>query len=147
MAKSKKDDTMAKDKKGKTGKSVSRREMILTVAKGAFVLGALQFGVSTAMGAELQSDAQILLRRKKNRDLVYRALTDLNFRKQLELNPARALGKTPKQFTEKNRLETQKIVKLVKQIEDMLAKIADELLCANGGPCGIAITPNVPRTK
>jgi hypothetical protein len=141
---------MAKSKKGETGKSLSRRELILTASKGAFVLGALKFGVPSAMGAELQSDPQYLvLRRKKNRAMVYKALVDPAFRKQLETNPAAALGKTAQQFTAKNRLEVQKVMQVLKQIDDQLAKIADELLCANGGPCGIArgVETPVPLKK
>jgi hypothetical protein len=121
-----KGDKMMKSKKGKSGKSLSRRELLLKATKGAFVLGALQIGVPKA-GAQPQPGT-LDLRRKKNRDMVYRALTDPNFRKQIETNPAAALGKTPQQITEKNRAEMRKVLEIVKQVETKLAQLADELL-------------------
>jgi hypothetical protein len=123
-----------KSKKGKSEKSLSRRELLLKATTGAFVLGAFHFGAIQA-GAQT---AQLDLRRKKNRDMVYRALTDPTFRKQLETSPHTALGKTSQQITEKNRVEIRKVLDVVKQVETQLSRLADELLCANGGPCGIA---------
>lgn len=133
-----------KAKKGKTRKSISRREMLLKATKGAFVLGALTFGVPKA-GAQSQPATQLDLRRKRNRDLVYRALTDLTFRKQMETNPAAALGKQPQQLTTKNQAEVRQVLEVVKLVESQLAKLADELLCANG-PCGIA-APSAPPVR
>jgi len=134
-----------KAKKGKTRKSISRREMLLKATKGAFVLGALTFGVPKA-GAQSQPATQLDLRRKRNRDLVYRALTDLTFRKQLATSPAAALGKQPQQLTAKNQAEVRQVLEVVKLVESQLAKLADELLCANGGPCGIA-APYAPPVR
>jgi hypothetical protein len=136
---------MMKSKKGKSGKPLSRRELLLKATKGAFVLGALQLGIPKA-GAQGQPGT-VELRRKRNRDMVYRALTDAKFRKQLETNPAGALGKTAQQLTEKNRLEVRRVLEVVKRVETQLAGIADELLCANGGPCGIAVEPSKPLRK
>jgi hypothetical protein len=135
-----KEGVMANKKKGKSTKSISRRDLLLNATKGAFALGALQFG-SPKAGAQITG--QLDLSRKKNRDLVYKALTDPAFRKQLESNPAAALGKNAQQFTDRNRTEIRKVLDTVKQIEDMLARISDELLCADGGPCGIA-APSAP---
>jgi hypothetical protein len=135
-----------KSTKGKSGKSVTRRELLLKAAKGAFVLGALNVGLPKA-GAQTQASPQLDLRRKRNRDMVYRALTDPNFRKQLETNPSAALGKQPQQITEKNRAELKQVLAVVRQVESQLSKLADELLCANGGPCGIAAPPAAPPVR
>jgi hypothetical protein len=72
----------------------------------------------------------------KNRELVYKALTDPGFRKLLESDPGRAVGK-PK-LTEQQKLEVKKLISIVDEIQGKIGRIADELLCANGGPCGIA---------
>ena len=135
----------SKGKKGKTRKSISRRELLLKATKGAFVLGALTFGIPKA-GAQTQAATQLDLRRKRNRDMVYRALTDLNFRKQLETNPAAALGKQAQQLTTRNQAEVRQVLQVVKLVENQLAKLADELLCANGGACGIA-APAAPPVR
>ena len=134
-----------KSTKGKSGKSVTRRELLLKAAKGAFVLGALNVGLPKAQ-AQGQPSPQLDLRRKRNRDMVYRALTDPKFRKQLETNPAVALGKQPQQITEKNRAELKQVLEVVRRVEMQLSKLADELLCANG-PCGIAAPPVAPLRK
>lgn len=73
-------------------------------------------------------------KRKINRDLVLRALTDSKFRRQLQENPAEVLGKRP---SEVNARELQLVLAAVKGIEAQIRGLADELLCANG-PCGIA---------
>jgi hypothetical protein len=72
----------------------------------------------------------------KNRELVYKALTDPAFRKLLESDPGKAVGKP--QLTEQNKLEVRKLISVVDEIQGKIGRIADELLCANGGPCGIA---------
>ena len=72
----------------------------------------------------------------KNRELIYKALTDANFRKQLESQPAKALGVSA--LTPVKEKEVQNILKRIKEIDTRIGGLADELLCANGGPCGIA---------
>jgi hypothetical protein len=71
-----------------------------------------------------------------NRDLVFKALTDPAFRKKMEIDPGTAVGK--KKLTESQKLEVKKVLALVDEIQQKVQRIADELLCANGGPCGIA---------
>lgn len=71
-----------------------------------------------------------------NRDMVYKVLTDPAFRKKLEIDSAAAVGK--KTLTESQKLEVKKVLALVDEIQQKVQRIADELLCANGGPCGIA---------
>jgi len=71
-----------------------------------------------------------------NRDMVYKVLTDPAFRKQLETDPAKAVGK--RELTEVQRQEVKKVLSIVDEIQQKIQHIADELLCANGGPCGIA---------
>ena len=74
--------------------------------------------------------------RKRQRELVLRTLTDPAFRKMLVTNPARALEK--KRISATMRKEIAMILAMAKGIDAQIAAIADELLCANGGPCGIA---------
>ncbi len=72
----------------------------------------------------------------KNRELIFKALTDPSFRNLLQTQPARALGVatlTP----EKAKMVTVAL-SAIKEIDAKINGIADELLCANGGPCGIA---------
>ena len=73
---------------------------------------------------------------EKNRAVIHKALTDPVFRKLLQEDPARALGKRQLDVVQKK--DVQKILKAVKEIEVKIHALADELLCANGGPCGIA---------
>jgi hypothetical protein len=72
----------------------------------------------------------------KNRELIFKALTDPSFRNLLQTQPAKALGVatlTP----EKAKMVTVAL-SAIKEIDAKISGIADELLCANGGPCGIA---------
>ena len=72
----------------------------------------------------------------KNRELIFKALTDPSFRNLLQTQPAKALGVatlTP----EKAKMVTVAL-SAIKEIDAKINGIADELLCANGGPCGIA---------
>jgi hypothetical protein len=71
-----------------------------------------------------------------NKQLVVKALTDTSFRNMLEKDPKKALGKA--KLTEKQALEVKLVLTAVKGIERQISSLADELLCANGGPCGIA---------
>ena len=74
--------------------------------------------------------------KSKNRELVYKALTDPKFRKLLQNEPAKALG-VQKLTPEKIQMINKALI-AIKEIEAKITHIADELLCANGGPCGIA---------
>jgi len=80
-----------------------------------------------------------------NRDMVYKLLTDPGFRKKMEADPAAAVGK--KQLTAAQILEVKKVLTLVDEIQGKIQRIADELLCANGGPCGIARGDTVIKDK
>lgn len=75
-------------------------------------------------------------KRAKNRDLIIRALTDPGFREMLMEAPERALGL--KEISELNQAELRFIQAAVSGIECQVGALADQLLCANGGPCGIA---------
>jgi hypothetical protein len=73
---------------------------------------------------------------KKQKALILKALTDPKFRKALAANPAAALG--AKIMTPEKRREVALLLAAIKGINAQIAALADELLCANGGPCGIA---------
>jgi hypothetical protein len=70
-----------------------------------------------------------------NRDMVYKVLTDPAFRKKLETAPAAAVGK--KELTPVQLKEVKNVLKFADRIQLEIQHVADELLCANGGPCGI----------
>ena len=74
--------------------------------------------------------------KQKNREFVYKALVDPNFRAQLERDPAKALQ--VRALTPKTRTEVKNVLDTIKRIEAQINGLVDELLCANGGPCGIA---------
>ncbi len=80
----------------------------------------------------------VIKRRPKdaNKALISKALTDVTFRKQLETEPAKALG--IKTVTPAKAKEITKVLATLKEIDAKINGLADELLCANGGPCGIA---------
>ena len=67
-------------------------------------------------------------RRKANREMVYRALTDPKFRQLLETNPREALNK-PK-LTEVQKREVDLVLASVKGIQSQMNNMADKLLCA-----------------
>ena len=69
-------------------------------------------------------------------DLVQKALTDPSFRTLLQTNPAKALGVTT--LTPENTQLVNSALAEIKAVEAKTGSLADELLCANGGPCGIA---------
>jgi len=75
-------------------------------------------------------------KKAKNRKLVLKALTDPEFREALMEAPEEILER--KELTELNRTELRFIQAAVRSIECQVGALADELLCANGGPCGIA---------
>jgi hypothetical protein len=121
----------------KPGKSLSRRELVAKATQGAVLLGVLRSGIPVFAQGQL-TGVELEYHRRVNKELLYRALVDPAFRTQLEANPAAALKRQPQEITPKRRQEISQILNVVRQIEDQLARIADELLCANGGPCGIA---------
>lgn len=67
-------------------------------------------------------------RRKANRQMVYQALTDPKFRKLLEKNPRKALGKD--KFTRVQKREVELVLAAVEGIESQMNNMADKLLCA-----------------
>ena len=75
-------------------------------------------------------------KREINKELVIRALTDPKFREMLYREPQEPLRL--REFTARNREEVARILEMVKGIESQIYTLADELLCAPGGPCGIA---------
>lgn len=75
------------------------------------------------------------------RALIYKALTDPGFRRQLKTEPAAALGTKkldPKGIEEVNRILTE-----VTKIEQRIGGLADELLCA----CSVVTTGVTDRRK
>lgn len=73
---------------------------------------------------------------QRQKDLILRALTDPKFRTQLQDDPKAALGLT--KLTAESKKEIALILAAVKGINAQISALADELLCANGGGCGIA---------
>jgi len=73
---------------------------------------------------------------KRQKELILRALTEPAFRKMLATNPKQALDK--KRITPTIKKEIGIVLAIVKGIDAQIAALADQLLCANGGPCGIA---------
>ena len=72
--------------------------------------------------------------KKAQKELILKALTDASFRKLLTTDPAKALGK---KITSQIEKEVKIVLAVVKGIDAQISHLADELLCANGGPCGI----------
>ena len=80
-------------------------------------------------------------RHKENKKLIIRALTDKTFRKKLETNPEKALNVTGGggfSHLRYYRREASSILSSVRRMEANIHFLADELLCAGGGGCGIA---------
>jgi hypothetical protein len=73
--------------------------------------------------------------KKAQKELILKALTDASFRKLLTADPTKALGK---KITAEIEKEIKIVLAIVKGIDAQISHLADELLCANGGPCGIA---------
>lgn len=74
-------------------------------------------------------------KRRVNRQLVLKALTDRKFRLMLERQPEKALRK---KLTAVAKQEVALVLATVKGIETQIRALGDKLLCANGDPCGIA---------
>jgi hypothetical protein len=71
-------------------------------------------------------------KKKVNKQLIIRALTDPKFRKVLMAEPMEAIG--VRQLSAENEVEVRFVLAAVKGIEHQIAALADELLCANGIP-------------
>lgn len=71
--------------------------------------------------------------KKKNKELILKALSDPKFRKLLVTDPAKALGK--ERLTELQEKEVEIIVAAVKGVESQINLISDKLLCA----CGVIV--------
>lgn len=82
------------------------------------------------------ADIKTTAYKKRQKELILKALTDPKFRKALATNPQEALKQ--KRLTAEALKEVNLILAAVKGIEAQISALADELLCANGGPCGIA---------
>ena len=65
-----------------------------------------------------------------------KALTDPSFRTLLQTQPAKALGVTT--LTPENTMLVNSALAEIKAVESKAGALADELLCTNNGPCGIA---------
>jgi hypothetical protein len=72
----------------------------------------------------------------RQKELILRALTDPKFRKSLSDNPRVTLGLS--RMSPANEKEVAMLLAAVKGIEAQISALADELLCAGGGGCGIA---------
>lgn len=73
-------------------------------------------------------------KKRQNRELILKALTDRKFRRALEESPREVLGK---EVTGIHESEIRLVLAAVKGLEAQIKSIGDELLCLNG-PCGIA---------
>jgi hypothetical protein len=74
--------------------------------------------------------------RERQKKLIVRALTDPKFRVLLEKSPEKALNVD--KLSAENVKEVKFILASVKGIRTQISSLADQLLCANGGGCGIA---------
>jgi hypothetical protein len=75
-------------------------------------------------------------KKRVNKQLIIKALTEPKFRKMLATEPEKAIGM--QRLSVENRTEIRFVLATAKAIESHIAGLADELLCANGGGCGIA---------
>lgn len=76
-----------------------------------------------------------------SRDLIYKALIDPVFRKQLKDEPAKALG--IQQTNPKIVAEINKVLDSVIAVERTVGAVADELLCACSVTCSVAAAPTI----
>jgi len=75
-------------------------------------------------------------KKKVNKELVLKALTDREFRKLLGTDPEKALGKS---LSPVQKQEIALVLATVKGIESHIVHLSDILLCATPPePCGIA---------
>ena len=75
-------------------------------------------------------------KKNKQKELILRVLTDPKFKRLLVQDPTKALN--VEKITPEIKKEINVVLAVVKGIESQISNLADELLCANGGPCGIA---------
>ena len=75
------------------------------------------------------------VKKKVNKQLVIRALTDPKFREMLAADPRKVLG-IPR-FSNINEQEIKFVLAAVQAIDYQITALADKLLCANGDPCAI----------
>jgi hypothetical protein len=71
----------------------------------------------------------------RQKKLIVRTLTDPKFRRILIKEPQKALG--IRKLTPEVKKEIAMVLAAVKGIQSQINALADELLCANGGGCGI----------
>jgi hypothetical protein len=76
-------------------------------------------------------------KKRANKALVVKCLTDPKFRKLLEEKPAAAIG--VKSISAAQDAEIRLVLATVKGINAHISAMADNLLCVNGGGCGIAV--------
>lgn len=74
--------------------------------------------------------------KERQKKLIVKALTDPKFRTLLEKTPEKALNVD--KLSAENTREVKFILATVKGIKAQISSLADQLLCANGGGCGIA---------
>ena len=74
-------------------------------------------------------------KKKGNRELLYKALTDPKFRQMLADDPVSALGKKG-ELSPEVKTEVKLILAMVKGVENQIASVADILLCNSGGGGG-----------
>jgi hypothetical protein len=74
--------------------------------------------------------------KRRQKELILRALTEPVFRRMLVTDPAKALGRG--RISPEMKKEVSMVLAIVKGIDSQISALADELLCANGGGCGIA---------
>ena len=82
------------------------------------------------------NESKRLSKSDKNKAMIYKALTDLDFRRTLEKNPAKALGIDADKMTAENFHEVKFVLTMVKGVNNQISQMADALLCKNG-PCGV----------
>jgi uncharacterized protein with von Willebrand factor type A (vWA) domain len=78
-------------------------------------------------------------KKTNSQDLIYKALTDPVFRKQLKDEPTIALG--IQKITPTITAEITKILDQVVAIERTVGAVADQLLCACSVTCSVVATP------
>ena len=77
-----------------------------------------------------------VLTKAQQKSFLLKALTDPKFRAKLEKTPAKALG-VPK-LSAQDIASVKDAMAKITEIENQISGLADMVLCAGGGPCGIA---------
>jgi len=99
-------------------KGISRRDVLKTASMTP---------VAVLLASYLKGGQDLQTRKRLNHELIVKALTDPDFRRLLEQNPALALKRTP---TKANLVEINKLLGSVRDLEGKINAMADELLCA-----------------